>query len=153
MSETWIDQQDAVYATRVTYYLMGYVLENASGYVTASTTPYTLSDGQLVQPEVAYLSKDRYPKLSEGAFPLAPDLAVLIAHRQKTARDMREQVMGYLNSGALIVWVIYPQDYAVDVYRHSDRGGIIVQNYDRNGILTGEGLFIGFQLRVKNIFA
>ncbi|MDP8982357.1 MAG: Uma2 family endonuclease [Acidobacteriota bacterium] len=134
---------------RVHEALLKYVLGRASGrvYVEAGfllhTEPRTIR-----QPDVSFLSADRAELFSEHRyFEGAPELAVEVVSPANTAQDLEDKIEQYLAFGARAVWVIYPKQRRVRIYR---AGGEHTALYDTDEITETE-LFPGLSIPVREI--
>lgn len=81
---------------------------------------YKVSDNPptWVQPDVSFVKQSRVQALpADGYFAGAPDLAVEVVSPSESARDLNKKVSLLLKAGSLAVWVIYPEERTVQVYR------------------------------------
>lgn len=130
-----------------------HVRQNRLGKIFSAGTGFLLSrDPDTVRArDIAFVHKDRLPaELPEDAFwPGPPDLAVEVVSPGDTFREVDEKVQAWLESGALMVWVVNPKWRTVSVYRP----GPDIKTLTENDELTGEDVLGGFRCRVGEIFA
>jgi Uma2 family endonuclease len=138
-------------AVWVGHLIAGYVAGHDSGEVSGAETGYRLSmnPDTVRAPDVGFIVKARLQPLTGKYYTLAPDLAVEVISPSDSARQIRRKANQYLAAGTRLVWVIYPEDREVDVYRpgHDPRTFKIGEALDGGDVLPG------FTLPVKDIFA
>lgn len=106
-------------------------------------------------PDVAFVRAENLPdasRLKRGSVPVVPDLAVEVVSPSDRAEDIERKTRQYLAGGAARVWVVYPTDDTVVVFR-DDGGG---HRYSPADTLTSEdaGFAIpGFALPLSELFA
>ncbi len=138
-------------AAWILYLLMAYVVANDLGIITAAETGYTLQkDPAIVNaPDVGFLSKARLTARTGKYYSVAPDLAVEVVSPNDKAREVRRKVNKYLQFGTRLVWVVYPEDRLIDVYRpNHDPLSIEIA-----GVLDGYDVLPGLSLPVREVFA
>jgi Uma2 family endonuclease len=133
--------------------MAAHVRQNRLGKIFMAETGFLLSrDPDTVRaPDIAFIRKDHLPaELPQDAFwPGPPDLAVEVVSPGDTLRELDEKVQGWLDAGAMLVWVVDPQRRSVGVYR----AGRNIKMLTENDELTGEDVLEGFRCRVGEIFA
>jgi Uma2 family endonuclease len=116
-----------------------------------------INTGFLIQPDVlrgpdqAFVSTDRLtknPPPPRGYWATAPDLAVEIVSPDDRADEINAKVHEYLEAGVLLVWVVYPRQRQVHVYRASGD----VQILFGEAKLTGEDVVPGFEIPLSEIW-
>ena len=104
-------------SSRISYFITEYNLKHGDlGYITGEAGGYVLGEGNVFNPDVAYISKVRLPEIPEREAPIPPDFAVEIKSRTDSKRALRRKVEHYLNSGTLLVWLVFPDEQIVEVY-------------------------------------
>ncbi len=102
-------------------------------------------------PDVSFVSWDRLPggRVPREPIPdLVPDLAVEILSEGNTAAEMKRKVAEYFAADARLVWLVYPDARAVEVFKapgRSVRLGV-------TGTLEGGKVLPGFALSVRERF-
>lgn len=92
------------------------------------------------------------PALEVGAVPQMPDLAVEIQSPQDDPRQMRQKALYYLQHGAHLVWLVYPQSESIEVCTLDANTNLAIETLDRAGTLHGGTILEGFSLSVDAIF-
>lgn len=142
---------NTVIAIRIARRLDEFVEKHGLGWVSGADGGYTLSANQVRVPDVAYISKERQPTLTERVN-LPPDLAVEVISKSERTAQIFSKIGLYLRSGVRMVWAVFPDDQEVLVCRPSDDGMFITETFDINGTLNGSDVLPGFTLPVRDIF-
>ena len=142
----------AVIVARILAFLFAFVEAHHLGYVTGADGGYILAPGYTFIPDVGFISKARQPKIPDKLFTAAPDLAVEVVSPSNHPRDLLTKIELYLTFGTRLVWVAYPDEQIVDVYRLAEDGGLHIQKFTLANTLDGEDVLAGFRLPVKDIF-
>jgi Uma2 family endonuclease len=102
-------------------------------------------------PDVSFIAAERIPPSGEpeGAWPLAPDLAVEILSPNDLAEAVLDKISEYFAAGVRQVWLISPRHRTLTVY-DSPRSSHILTHEDE---LLSEELLPGFRCRLAELFA
>jgi Uma2 family endonuclease len=142
--------QHARIASRIAQALADYVKGKRMGEVLVEAG-YRLRGGEapiVRQPDVSFVSAARIRHADQdGWIEGAPELAVEVVSPANTAQDLEDKIEQYLAFGAKVVWVIYPKQRRVRVYRSG--GGQTV--LDDTSDITEPGLFPGISIPVREI--
>lgn len=139
---------NTVIAGRIITALNNHVLKHKLGYVTVPDGGFKLASGRVRQPDVAFISKKRLPVLPQR-FEIAPDLAVEVV---STNEDVLKKVSEYIEAGTQLVWVVYPQERTVHIFRGTTAPEPRWQTLGIEDTLDGENVLPGFTLPVRDIF-
>ena len=134
--------------------LRGFVRPRNLGKVWTAPVDVVLSDNDVVQPDVVFLSKDRMSLAAEGAnLQGAPDLAVEILSPATRRTDAVMKRHLYEKFGVREYWLVDPELEKVEIYRLWD------DRYRRAAELSAEGgdvlkspLFPGLEIVLLEIF-
>jgi Uma2 family endonuclease len=140
--------KNTVLAMRIGYFLNAYVIPRNLGYVTGADGGFKLSEKQVRQPDVAFISKARVPKLPKR-FEIAPDLAIELVSPDE---DIFKKAREYLHAGTRLVWAVYADEKTVYVFQLDDDGSLRSKPFDLNATLDGGDVLPGFSIPVKDIF-
>jgi Uma2 family endonuclease len=101
-------------------------------------------------PDAAFIAKERMPVggLPDGYFQGAPDMAVEVVSPSDSAEEIHRKVSEYFKAGTRLLWIIYPKDREVAVFR-SARESIVLTTAD---MLDGGTLLPGFACPVAELF-
>jgi Uma2 family endonuclease len=133
--------------------LRAFVREHDLGLVFTDGMGYILDrDPDLLRiPDVSFVSWARVPEdgAPEGYWPGAPDLAVEVVSPHDRADDVHDKVREYLESGARLVWVLWPKRRSVTA--HTPDG--VTRELDSDDELLGGDALPDFRVRVADLFA
>ena len=100
-----------------------YVDEHDLGLVTGADGVFKFPGAETgLLPDVGYLAAARADLIVDlgKPIPFAPDLAAEIASPSQDAGDLAAKVHQYLRGGTSLVWVFWPEEGEVHVWRPSD---------------------------------
>ena len=100
-------------------------------------------------PDVAFIVKERFPPRTGRFYDIAPDLAVEVISPSETPRQIHRKVNLYLKAGVRLVWVVYPDDRIVVVYRPDAPVTSLLNDDD---VLDRGDVLPGFTRTVGDIF-
>lgn len=104
------------------------------------------------RPDVALVSYDRWPRrrpIPDGeAWNVVPDLAVEVISPSNSADEVVKKVGEYVRAGVRLVWVVYPVERLVYVYRSAVDVHILQVGDD----LDGGDVLPGFHRPVQDLF-
>ncbi len=93
-----------------------YLLQNPIGNTTAADGGYIMPDGNILIPDVGYISRERLPEKPTREAPVPPDFAVEVMSPTDKMRDLRQKAERYLGYGTRLVWLVFPEQQVVEVY-------------------------------------
>lgn len=131
--------------------LGGFVGEDKSGEVMSGEVGiYTRRDPDTVRgADVLFISHERLQEARpEGFLDVAPELVVEITLPSNTWEEVRRKIEEYFAIGVERVWIVEPENRAVQVYRARDA----VRTLTEDDVLEGEGQLDGFALPVRELF-
>jgi Uma2 family endonuclease len=102
------------------------------------------------RPDVEFISKARLAAFdTSGYVPLMPDLAVEVKSPSNTPDELRQKAAYYLQNGARMVWLVFPDIQTVFVYTMDNPAG---KKFGIDDTLDGGDVLPGFTLSVATIF-
>ncbi|MGQ9631389.1 MAG: Uma2 family endonuclease [bacterium] len=125
--------------------LNAYVVDQALGKVYCAPLDVVLSDEDVVQPDILFISKDRVDIIGERSIRGAPDLVVEILSPATAERDRTLRKKLYAKYGVRECWLVDPESEAVEVFQLGERGFESVSRYEGEGVVKSailEGLAI-----------
>ncbi len=131
--------------------LVAFLATNNLGEVFTDSIDCDLAPGVVLNPDVCFIAADRIETLTQE-FNGSPDLAVEVVSPSNTATEMFNKVSTYIKYGTQIVWVIYPDDKTVLVYRPGGDGSLKVHSLTANDVLDGGTVLPGFSVKVDDLF-
>lgn len=104
-------------------------------------------------PDLAFTSSERaLPVTRKGAVPQMPDLAVEVKSPDDNVNLLRVKAAFYLANGSRLVWLVYPDQRLVEVYRPDADITLLVDNEKRHDVLDGGDVLPGFTLPLHDNF-
>jgi Uma2 family endonuclease len=103
------------------------------------------------RPDGAYIRASRFPggRLPEGGYlEVAPDIVAEAVSPNDPAEYVETKVREYLAAGVGLIWVAYPANRTVHVFRADGSAQVL----DETGTLDGEDLLPGLKIPVTEIF-
>lgn len=135
--------------------LRAFVKAHQLGIVTYPDNGFLISSAgnpeTIVAPDIAFVRAERIPPRSKKYLAVAPDLVVEIASPTQYRPEMAEKARLYLRSGVRLVWVVWPGDRQVDVWRPGS--DVPVATLGESDALDGLDVLPGFTHAVANLFA
>lgn len=141
----------AFIASLIARLIGNFVAERDLGIVYADGCMFSLPNGDDLIPDAAFVSKARMPTVPEK-YEIAPDLAVEVISPSNKPDDILYKIESYIECRTRLVWVVYPDEKLVRVWRPGGQNRAVMQRLDLNGTLDGEDVLPGFKLPVKDIF-
>ncbi|MDY7021583.1 MAG: Uma2 family endonuclease [Cyanobacteriota bacterium] len=118
-----------------------------------SSTCFKLSNTAQRSPDVAWMKKERWDRLTseqqEKFPPLAPDFVLELMSPSDTLQDLQAKMQEYIENGVQLGWLINRQNRQVEIYRQ----GKVVEVLNASETLSGENILPGFVLDLKAIFS
>jgi Uma2 family endonuclease len=123
-----------------------FLIEHPIGVLTTEAR-HKIDDKNARLPDIAFKAGQTMP-LPENHFAGTPDLAVEVKSPTDTYKSMREKAAFYMQNGAQMVWLVFPEKRLIEVYSH-DADILIL---DINDTLEGGDVLPGFSLSVRKLF-
>jgi Uma2 family endonuclease len=130
-------------------YLNMYLFQNSIGFTTAADGGYIMPDGNILMPDVGYISRERLPQPPAREVPVPPDLAVEVKSPTDSTWKLRAKVEKYLAHGTQLVWLIFPEEQRAEVYA-AGADDLVALNID--DVLDGGPVLPGLVIPLKDIF-
>lgn len=139
-----------VIALWIGHLIVSYVVDHDLGIVTGAESGFILSTNPdtVRAPDVGFVSLSRLKPLTGKFYPIAPDFAVEVVSPTDTAVQMRRKAKQYLSAGSRLVWIVYPDDMVVDVYRPNQD----IHMIQKDDTLDGYDVLPGFKVSMSDLF-
>ncbi len=115
----------------IAYLLVDYGRRSGVGYVfTNDSAVVTERDPDTVRgPDLSFYREDRWPRaqVGESLPPVAPTLVVEVYSPGNRRGQVLQKVDEYLQAGIPLVWVVYPKNRTVAIYRALDEPPAVLQ--------------------------
>ena len=129
-----------------------FVEERTLGKLFAAPCDVVLSDHDVVQPDLLFVSREREHLLSDGAAVRgAPDLVVEILSPATAGRDRGYKHALYARHGVAEYWLVDPADETIAIHRLRDGALVVAHTFGRGQTLRSP-LLAGFELDVDAVF-
>jgi Uma2 family endonuclease len=141
-------------AATVLIALGAYVRPRRLGVVTGADGVYTFPNAETgLLPDVGFYVAARRAQVVNRTkpIPFAPDLAVEVVSPSQDADDMAAKAQRYLRGGTQLVWVVWPEQQRVDVWRAGGNVPTTMVRFDE--MLSGEDVVPGFTISIGEVFA
>lgn len=132
--------------------LFSFARSNKIGYAFADGCTYQLTDKLILIPDVSYTSTARLNPPFVKRFKFSPDLAVEVISSSNTHREILKKIEAYLAHGTKLVWIVFPEDKVVDVWRAMPDGSLNKRTFGMTDTLSGEAVLPNFTLPISHIF-
>ncbi|HXO40266.1 MAG TPA: Uma2 family endonuclease [Thermoanaerobaculia bacterium] len=137
--------------------LGGYVEANGIGKTFFAPLDVILSDYDVVEPDLLFVSRERLARIGGPYIHAAPDLAVEVLSPGTRRIDATQKLRVYEKFGVAEYWMIDPEAEWVEVHRASSAGGHALHQIARLLRERGDGpltspLFPGFALQLDRLF-
>ena len=131
--------------------LVQFTFENRLGRVYPAPFDVVLSEFDVVQPDLIFVSNDRAHIITPANIQGAPDLVVEILSPSTATRDKTLKRVLYAKHGVREYWLVDPTAKTVTILCLGERGFDVVSTYGEGEILTSPTL-PGFTLNLDDIF-
>jgi len=133
--------------------ILRYVLDNNLGEVFAAPYDVVLSNENVSQPDILFISKDRVDIITEKNVQGAPDLIIEILSESTAYRDAIQKKRLYARFGVKEYWIVAPDDKLVEVYYLKDKGEYqLLKTYLENDIIESQ-IIRGLKIELNRLFA
>ena len=134
--------------------LSAFVHEGELGRVLSAPTDVVLSDTDVVQPDLLFVSRENRERIGEAHVQGAPDLVVEIVSEATRRRDEITKRHLYERHGVTEYWVVDPVVDRVKVFRAGEEGRyerVAELSLEEEGVLESR-LFPGLEVPLREIF-
>ena len=128
-----------------------------------SSTGFRLADGSVLSPDLSVVTMDRWqtltPEQRRTFPPLCPDLVIELASASdagpRGAEALRRKMALYQANGALLGWLLFPEQRAVEIWPARPGAGVATapQRLENAMRLEGGAVLPGLVLELEEIWA
>ena len=130
--------------------------QDGTGICFDSSTLFILPNGARRSPDVSWILKDRWNRLSveeKRKFPpIAPDFVIELVSPSDASmtryKSLQEKIQEYINNGVRLGWLINPEKKIAEIFRPNQS----VEIEQNPSTLQGENVLPGFVLDLTEIF-
>ena len=134
---------------RFSMLLSTWVYTHNLGRILDSSTGFRLPNGDLLSPDVSYVSRERLKHNPRTYLSVVPELIVGIKSSRDRLRELEEKIALFLDQGVQVGLLIDPDTHTVRVYRSS---GLSKDAESGEAILQGTTLHNGDTLTIPDLF-
>lgn len=138
-------------AAKIETALRVFVERNNLGTVLIAPFDVVLSERVVLQPDVLFVSRERYHLITATCLKGGPDLVVEVISPGSGRRDRVNKSRLYRKYGVKEYWLVDPEAKTVEVLAADDRGWYQAGAYDEEDTLTSP-LLPGLEVKLKDIF-
>ncbi|MGE3799915.1 MAG: Uma2 family endonuclease [Candidatus Kapaibacterium sp.] len=124
--------------------------EDHLGKVVTAPMDVYLSDHDVVQPDILFISTERLSIIEERIRGV-PDLIVEILSPSNASTDLWDKRLLYERSGVCEYWIVDPERHRVEVYENVDGVFVRFAAAEKEGEVSSKALN-GFTLNVAEVF-
>ena len=106
------------------------------GKVVLSPSDVELSLEDVYQPDLYFVSNERFAVLREHGIKGAPDLVVEVLSPGTAKLDLGVKRAAYAKAGVLEMWAVDPDRHRIDVFRLQESSGEPVHSFEGTDVLT-----------------
>jgi Uma2 family endonuclease len=140
--------------------LANWVYDHKLGEVLDASTGFRLPNGDLLSPDVSFVSRARMKHITRSYLAVVPELVVEIKSSSDRVRELEEKIALFLRQGVQVGILIDPDKRRVMIYRgegtvaDDDAGQIAMQKTVLQGddVLTIPDLFPGWEAKITDFW-
>ena len=136
---------------KIQFYLMSFVIKQSLGEVFYAPIDVVFSDTDVLQPDILFISTDRFGIITEDNIQGAPDLVIEILSPSTADRDRTFKSSLYALHGVGEYWIVDPDAQTAEVFTLGERGFERIATYGAGDVLTSPSLE-GFELNLTEVF-
>lgn len=133
------------------YRLFDFVRNLSLGEIFHVPIDVVLSNADVVQPDITFISNNRAGILNEENAQGAPDLVIEILSPSTADRDRTFKASLYALHGVAEYWIVDPDAQTIEVFTLGERGFELLATYAGEKVLTSPTLE-GFELNLTEVF-
>lgn len=141
-----------VISGRFEYELRKFVEKHKIGEVFDAPFDVVLSETNVVQPDILFISKERSKIITAKNIAGAPDLIIEILSPNTGYYDLIEKKEIYEQFGVREYWIVDPKKQWVEIYTNENNKFKLKQRQEKEGVLESV-ILQGFKIDMAKIFA
>jgi Uma2 family endonuclease len=147
-SPNWFHQQILSNLARI---LFRYLDKKPNGEIYMAPLDTFLTDLNVYQPDVVFVSNERKSILKEDGVNGAPDFVVEILSPRTAKYDRGAKRDIYARTGVEELWIVDPERTTIEVFRFAESANAPVATYDINQKFISQ-IFPGLTISVADVF-
>jgi Uma2 family endonuclease len=151
------DSASSIIGMRFGRFLDNWVDEHDLGQVLDASGGFRLPNGDLLSPDISFVSRGQLKHAPRTFLPLVPELVVEIKSSTDRVPEIREKIHIFLSQGVKVGILIDPDTHTVSIYRlgknaESGQSMPLVITLKDGDTLTIPELFPGWEIAVSQIW-
>lgn len=143
-------EEHGVIVGRIVTELGIYLKQNPLGRVAVEVLQHPADDANNIrQPDISLFFGDERPILKKGIVPTLAPMIIEVKSPNDTYAELRAKAAYYLDHGAMVVWLVYPEKRFLEVYRPTAD----IEIYLDDEVLHDTTVLPNFTLAISEIFA
>jgi Uma2 family endonuclease len=126
--------------------------QDGTGIGFDSSTGFTLPNGAIRSPDVAWIKKERWeaiePEKRRKFPPICPDFVIELKSATDSLKTLQEKMREYIENGVLLGFLLDSERKQAYIYRQNAE----VERVENPATLSGETILRGFTLDLKQIW-
>lgn len=140
-----------ILSRRIEFELVKFVEDRGLGEVLDAPMDVYLSETEVYQPDILFISKERINIIGEKNIEAAPELVIEILSPSSAYYDLRHKKNVYQTSGVKEYWVVDPIEKSIEIYQNTEGEFRLYNKVVLNGIIRS-ALLEGFIIDVAKVF-
>ncbi|MBI5207515.1 MAG: Uma2 family endonuclease [Candidatus Firestonebacteria bacterium] len=136
---------------KIYYELEKFIREKRIGEIFYAPCDVHLDNGNVFQPDILFVSKNRLNIIGEKNIQGAPDLIIEILSEATAYMDFGKKKRLYARFGVKEYWIADPQEKVIEIYSLKDNMFILINTFSEKDILKSS--FLGIEIKLSDIFA
>jgi Uma2 family endonuclease len=148
-----VGYEEGLIALAIAAALRTFVRKHKLGIVNGPDGTIRMSSENIRLPDVSFVAADDLPgrkRPKQRAPKLPPTLAIEVISAGNTKAEMRRKSGEYFESGARLVWLVYPRTKTVTVFDSASKAPREILHL--KDVLSGENVVPGFSMPVADVF-
>jgi Uma2 family endonuclease len=135
----------------LSFELFKFVKEHALGEVVFAPMDVYLTETDIYQPDIIYISNERSHIIQERVKGV-PDLIIEVLSPSNAYYDLVQKKNVYESTGVKEYWIVDPQEKAIEVFENVEKEFKSLSKMKKSGLVESK-LLTGFPVNVENIFS
>ena len=131
--------------------LRSFIVNNKIGKIFDAPVDVVLSENNVVQPDILFITKENYHIITEKNISGAPDLVIEILSEGTAYRDLIDKKELYAQFGVKEYWIVDPIKQRVEVFENRNSDFELTQQLKETGKAKSKVLN-GFEVNLTEIF-
>jgi len=136
----------------ILYELERFVREKKTGRVFDAPYDVCLNNDNVLQPDILYISRERFKIIGEKNVKGAPDLVVEILSESTAYIDLIKKKKLYAKHGVREYWIVDPGEKSIEVYSLVDKDFVLSSSFSISDDLESP-ILTGLNIELASVFS